>query len=118
MDVLELVVDALAAYRLTRLASKDTITLPIRAAIIRAAYAARDGSHTSGLTDAEWEQRVFLNDDPPKIAELVTCRWCTGMWVAFGVLAARTVAPRAWSPVARALACASGAALLAGLEKD
>ena len=38
---------------------------------------------------------------------LVNCPWCTGVWVAAGVQAASTFAPRAWRPVARALAVAA-----------
>ena len=42
--------------------------------------------------------------EPPKLARLITCRWCAGVWIAAGVVGARSLAPRAWTPVARALA--------------
>jgi hypothetical protein len=76
-----------------------------------------------GLSDSEEpttpaEALVEAEDDPPRLATLVTCRWCAGIWIAAGVGLARSVAPRAWSPVARALALSAGAVLLARLEDD
>jgi hypothetical protein len=55
--VLLLVVLALGAARLTRLVVEDTITLPLRQAAVR-----RLGAES-------------------KVAYLLHCRWCTGLWV-------------------------------------
>lgn len=105
-----LLIDALAAYRLTRLVTADSITEPLRAAVIASTYA-------EGLDEGETWDEVVMNDPrPPRLAELVTCRWCAGVWVSFGVVAARRFAPRLWDPIARALAMSAGAALIAGLE--
>ena len=81
-DALTLATDAAAAYRLTRLVTTDTITEPMR----------------------DWVANRAPNG---RVDTLVNCPWCTGVWVGFAVQVARTVAPRAWSPVARALALAA-----------
>jgi hypothetical protein len=114
---LDLVVDLLAAYRLTRLATADVVSEPVRRAIVRGVGVA--GAEDPGPTDAvgpSAEALVAADPAPPKLATLVTCRWCAGMWVAGGVSAARVLAPRAWRPVAWGLAVSAGAALLARLE--
>ena len=80
--VLDLAVDAAAAYRLTRLVTTDAITQPARDAV-----ADRwPGSH---------------------LDTLINCPWCTGVWVAAGVQAAALLAPRWWRPTARGLALAA-----------
>lgn len=48
----------------------------------------------------------------------ITCRWCAGVWIAGGVVAARTFAPKVWSSVARGMALSAVATLLARLESD
>lgn len=118
---MRLLVDALAAYRLTRLVTTDEITEEVRARVVQAAF------DRAGVTFEFHPEQELVADaleryrdrygDPPKLATLVTCRWCTGVWTAFGVVALRRLAPRAWAPVAEALALASAAALVAGLER-
>lgn len=118
--------DALAAYRLTRLVTADTILAEPRNAIARWAYhraaMAKPAEPLPELAYTElagpqpWADLAMDDPDAPKLATLVTCRWCAGVWVAFGVVAARRLFPRAWQPVARALALSAGAALLARLE--
>jgi len=116
-----LAIDALAAYRLTRLVTADTIAAPIRDRWVEAAYVAQGRAEQHRphpeLPNA-WSEEAMADDDPPKLAELVVCRWCAGMWVSLGVVAARRLAPRAWGPLATALALSAGAALLARLEDD
>lgn len=83
--MIPLAVDALAAFRLTRLVTTDRIT--------------------AGLRD-----RVR----PDTLAgELVRCSWCTGVWVAFGVVAARRLVPKVWAPIGDALAVAAVVGLVA-----
>lgn len=79
------VIDALATYRLTRLVTRDRITARYRDAI-RGPY---DGGE-----------------------HFVDCPWCVGMWIAFGVVAARRLAPALWSPVATALAFSAVAGIV------
>lgn len=91
-----LLVDAVATYRLARLVSADAITEPIRNRIIFK----RNGD------PREWWE------------ELLGCRWCVGIWIGFGVMAARALLPEVWEWPAYALAIATAAPLLAGLEDD
>ncbi len=117
MDPLELLVDVLATYRLTRLATADVISEPMRQSLIgRMIGADQRGDGSTPLPTAQ--ETVESLDDPPKMARLITCRWCAGVWIAGGVVLARSVAPKMWQPVAHAMALSAGASLLAGLEDD
>lgn len=115
--MIPLLLDSLAAYRLTRLATADKLTAPMRDVLIHRAYSAvgRDLDDT-GAPVVDWTEYALADEDAPKLAVLVTCRWCAGMWIALAVVAARRLFPRAWSPLAEGLAFSAGAALLAGLE--
>lgn len=118
--MIALLLDALAAHRLTRLVTADVITAPVRDRIIEWAYD-RDGATEEVLADADaygWTDAAINDDDPPKLATLVTCRWCAGVWIAVGVVLARRVIPRQWAPVSDMLAVAAAAALIAGLEDE
>jgi len=109
-----LAVDALATYRLTRLATADVISEPVRMAVIR-----RTGViPPPGEEEPTAQEVVESMQDPPRLATLLTCRWCAGMWIAAAVTMARVVAPRAWEPVARGLALSASAVLLSRLEDD
>ena len=122
-----LLVEALAAYRLTRLATEDTITQPLREAWIEWTYrrANRRGEAVACLAEARvseddpsrWQQAVEADLRPPKLAELVTCRWCAGMWVSLGVVFVARRFPW-WPRTAQALALSAASALVAGLERD
>lgn len=144
--IVDLALDALAAYRLTRLVSADVITRPLRVRLYKQQYSGTGVAggnwwsvwnpatgkieHDDPLpswveemdrwpkTEAEWEQLAQTDEDAPKLVELVHCRWCVGVYVGFGVLAARAIAPRQWAPIAKGLALAASAALIAGLEQD
>lgn len=109
---MDLLVDCLATYRLTRLATADVISEPARMAVLRHLRA-----DTGDETDTA-QEIVEALDDPPRIATLVTCRWCAGLWIATGVVGARALVPRAWAPAARALALSASAVLLARFESD
>ena len=89
-DALELAVDALATWRLTHLIVEDVFP-PIAAA--REAVIERFGPDSS-------------------VSYLVSCIFCTGVWVAIGVSAARTIAPKRWHPASRMLAIAAAAPLV------
>lgn len=126
MTALAVALDSIAAYRLTKLATDDVVTQPAREALLMGAYA-RAGRYVSacqlqealsiGVDDPDrWQSTVQADPDPPKLATLLTCRWCAGIWVAGAVTVARLAAPRVWDPIARGLTAAAAAALLAGLE--
>lgn len=89
--MLSFVTDALATYRLTRLAITDEITERPRKAF------------RNWALDHRWR---WLYD-------LSSCPWCLGWWIAVGVVIARKVAPRAWTPVATALAMSAVTGILA-----
>lgn len=114
--------DALAAYRLTRLVTADTLTEPLRRRFIAWTFA-RSGQQlrvddATGETVAEALHVAPINhgQQVPKLATLITCRWCAGVYVCVGVVIARRRFPRLWQPVAEAAALSAAAALLAGLE--
>jgi hypothetical protein len=111
---MDLLLDGLATYRLTRLATADVISEPARMAVLRHVGA----EPPDGEKDPTAQDVVEAMKDPPRLATLITCRWCAGMWIAAGVATARVVAPRAWDPVARGLALSAGAVLLSRLEDD
>lgn len=114
--------DALAAYRLTKLVTSDTLLAKPRDAIARWAYLrAKRARSIAGLAEHSaqpWADVAMDDPHAPKLATLVTCRWCAGMWVSLGVVAARRYCPKLWAPLAQALAYSAGAALLARLEDD
>lgn len=116
--------DALATYRLTRLATADVITQPLRDRIIEWSYE-RAGRRDEAVRasgpmrhEGDWQDAVLLDDDPPKLATLVTCRWCAGIWIAAFVVLASRVAPRAWRPARDLLVFSAAAALIARIEDD
>ena len=80
--------DSLAVYRLTRLVTQDDITAPIR-------------------------ERIFqkLGDDH-KLSELISCPWCSSVWLAGGASLARELFPKSWSMFSRAMATAAIAGIV------
>jgi hypothetical protein len=91
LDPTTVAVDAMASYRLTRLLISDGI-------------ADRPRSALTGSLRGRGNR---------KLVELIECPWCTGFWVAVGVVAARRLVPAAWDPVARILAFSAAAGLVA-----
>ena len=116
----DLAVDAVACYRITRLLVADRITAPLRDAAIRASYVASEGADSVEDWEADsphetWSDRAA--EDPGAgtwLGRLLTCPWCTGVWVAIAVVAARRLAPRWWAPVAETASVAAAAGLLSG----
>jgi hypothetical protein len=115
--MIDLLLDALSVYRLTRLVTRDTITRPARVRIIRWAY-----EHAAGWigepqpfhqTESEWDEMPRDDDHAPLLAELVTCSFCAGLWISFGVRLCRRYRGGVWKPVAEALALSTVAAALA-----
>lgn len=124
---LDLLTDALCVYRITKLVTDDAVTQPWRDRIISRAYARGNPRHKREWTDAyakakagdcEAFQHLATHDDcPPKAAKLVVCRWCAGVYIAAVAVAARSIARRPWSMVARTGALAAAGALIAGFEQ-
>jgi hypothetical protein len=115
---LDFVVDALAVYRLTRLATKDTVTEAARERWIETAYETeRNVRRPMYDGPRPWHTTLENDDDPPKLAYLITCPFCVSVYVAVAAVAARTLVPGVWRPVARAAALGAVGALLGGLER-
>lgn len=94
---LDLLVDALAAARLTRLLTRDAVTDGPRARL------AQRHQHAPTDTDrARWGDTITDSGGP--IPYLLHCPWCTGIWVAAGVTILRALPSLPWRPIARALA--------------
>lgn len=109
----DLVVEGVAAYRLTHLVTADSLTSGFRDAVTRKATTPQVRS-----IDPGHHQQV---PEPPSRAweladELVHCRWCAGMWCAFAVLILRRLPGGRW--LRDALALGAAAALIARLEDD
>ena len=99
----ELVIDALAVHRLTRMVIEDRVPFGwIRSSIVKRAYERQDHDGSQAQ---------------PYVVELLSCPWCMSIWVAFGVAVARRGAPRVWRPLAQVLAASSVTGLLAGWEE-
>lgn len=102
------------AYRLTRLATADVISEPFRRSVVGRSLGWTRDDVAAAAPSAQ--EVVDALAEPPKLARLMTCRWCAGMWIAGGVVAARRVAPAWWDPAAKALALSAAAVLISGLE--
>jgi hypothetical protein len=88
MDLFLFVVLTLAAFRLTRLITRDAITKPLRARAI----------------------------EKMKFDELINCDWCTGVWVALAVVVVVDAFISVPLPIAVWGAVAAGVGLLASWE--
>lgn len=112
IEALELGVDALAVYRLTRLVTTDRVLRPLRVHVIRQAYRRRDPAGPR-FDAARWDEIPRTDDDPPEAAAFIICPWCVGQWMALGAVVLRAGAPRIWRPLSRALALSGAAGLIA-----
>jgi len=92
-----------ATHRLSRLLAKDPVTSPLRAPFTR----------FRGTTGpAELQEEVRGTGLRKTIGELVTCPFCTGLWISTGLAAGLVFAPRATRLTATALTALTGADLL------
>jgi hypothetical protein len=107
----KLVVDVLATARLARLVQRDTLTEPLRERIVAYSYRGPNGLRPRP-GELTWQQHAMLDDDAPKLADLLDCTWCVAVWCAAFVTLARRTAPRLWDPIATMLASAYAAAVV------
>jgi len=96
--VLPFAVDALAAYRLTRLVVDDSILDGPRGRML---------GRLDEPTGPAWAL---------KLGEGLRCYWCVGMWAAAAVTAARWAAETPWRPTSWLLAVSAAAGLIAQWE--
>lgn len=120
------VILALAVYRLTRLVTTDTFP-PIQALrdwvlsrwptddtdfTEEAVHATETGWETSGGAEVFYLDGTFRPTRPSRWAELVTCAWCAGFWIAVCVTAAWYWWPAVTEWVALPFAFSAAAGLL------
>lgn len=118
-----LAVNALAAYRLTRLWVADMLPpLPrVREAVETWAHQGWDfkgrdgvarGEEPNGADDPEYQRWRIYGGTPP-LAYLVTCAWCSGYWISLAVFLLATLFPvTVWAFVAVPLAFSAVVGLL------
>jgi Protein of unknown function (DUF1360) len=94
---------AAATQKLSRLLAKDPVTSPLRAP-----FASYDG--TSG--PSELQEQVRGSGGRKTVGELVTCPFCTGVWIATGFTAGLVYLPRTTRLAIATLTALAGADLL------
>lgn len=99
----DVLVGAAATHRLSRLVARDPVTSPLRAPFTRL-------EGTAG--PAELKEQVRGDGARRTLGELLTCPFCTGMWVATGLSAGYVFAPRATRLAASGLAALTGSDFL------
>lgn len=93
--LLDLAIDAGAAYRLTRLLTRDALTEQWRAQLVERGLARGGHEH-------RWGPDIAQTGGP--LPYLAHCPWCASIWVAAGVALARRVPWLPWRLIAEALA--------------
>lgn len=99
----DVAMSAVATHKLSRLIARDPVTSPLRAPFT--AYQGVSGP-------AELKEEVRGHGARKTIGELVTCPFCTGVWVATGLTAGLIYLPRTTRLAMATLTALSGADLL------
>ncbi|MFI8461852.1 DUF1360 domain-containing protein [Kitasatospora sp. NPDC085464] len=99
----DVTLSALATHQLGRLVAKDPVTSPLRAPFTRF-------EGTSG--PAELDEEVRGTGARKAIGELLSCPFCTGLWIATGITAGTLFAPRATRLATATLSALAAADLL------
>ena len=99
----DVVLCAAATHKLSRLLAKDPVTSPLRAPFT---------SYEGTTGPAELKEEVRGQGVQKTVGELVTCPFCTGIWVATGLTAGLVFLPRATRIVMGTFAALTGADLL------
>lgn len=117
----ELVFDALTVWRVTRLITADDITAGLRDRWIETAYkgAGRWSEARGDLPhehEGKWAEYASRDPDVPKLAQLIACPHCVSMWVTFGAVGFKTLAPGLWRRLRPVGALAGLNSLIADLK--
>jgi len=96
----DVVLTSVATFRLSRLLSKASVTSPLRAPFTR--YVGPQGP-------AELHEEAQPEDGKETLGELVTCPFCTSVWVASTLTAGQLLWPRATRTITGALTALAGA---------
>jgi hypothetical protein len=96
----DVILSAAATHKLSRLLAKDPVTSPLRAPFT--AYQGTEGP-------AELKEEVRGQGGRKTVGELVTCPFCTSVWVATGLTAGLVYLPRTTRLAMGTLASLAGA---------
>lgn len=107
LDWEDLALTAVSTYRLSRLLTKDAISSPLRAPLTRFA-----GAGTPGEVNDEVAPGIEGRPVLHAVAELATCPFCTGQWVATTLVAGHVISPGVTRLVTGILTAAAGAEVL------
>lgn len=86
MPLTDLIRELLAAARLLRLIRDDAIFNAPREHFVQLQYWLRGDVKPEQYT---WQEWAMLDRHPPKLAQLMECPWCLGVWCGFAVLVLR-----------------------------
>ena len=103
----DLALTAVSTYRLSRLLTKDAISSPLRAPLTRF-----DGAGMPGEVNDQVASQVEGRPVLHAVAELATCPFCTGQWVATTLVAGHVLAPGVTRLVTGILTATAGAEVL------
>ena len=103
LPVTDVALSALATHKLSRLLARDPVTSPLRVP-----FTAYQG--TAG--PAELREEVRGNGAQKTVGELITCPFCTGVWVATAFTAGLVYLPRTTRLAIGTFAALAGADLL------
>ncbi len=84
-----------ATHKLTRILTRDWVTIPIRAPFTEFVHSAGSG---------EVDERSRGTGMRRAVGDLLTCNYCTGPWIAGALVASMTLAPRATRTLASVFA--------------
>jgi hypothetical protein len=109
IDILDFIILALASFRLTRLIVFDKITEFLRDPFFDEVEEEND--------DGTMEVYYLPKGTPIKkfIGDLLSCYWCTGVWVSAAVVVGYLLLPVVFVPIILVLAVAGLAAILEAL---
>jgi hypothetical protein len=96
----DVVMSAIATHKLSRLLAKDPVTSPLRAPFT---------SYQGPAGPSELAEEVRGGGGQKTVGELVTCPFCTGVWVATGFSAGLIYLPRTTRIAMATLAALAGA---------
>lgn len=99
----DIVLCAAATHKLSRLLAKDPVTSPLRVPFT---------SYQGTQGPAELKEEVRGEGGRKTVGELVTCPFCTGVWVATGLSAGLVYLPRTTRIATGTLAALAGADML------
>ena len=103
LGIADVILNAAATHKLSRLLAKDPVTSPLRAPFT--AYQGTQGP-------AELKEEVRGQGGRKTVGELVTCPFCTSVWVATGLTAGLVYLPRTTRLAMGTLAALAGADML------